>query len=183
MQLYRWFLAAFVVVFSYLQGENMEKAVQKKMVVFETTQGNITFELMPEVAPKACENFIGLVEKGYYNNTIFHRMIPGFMIQGGDPKGDGTGGSSIWGVNFEDEFSSQVLFDKEGLLAMANRGPKTNGSQFFITTAKTNWLNQRHTIFGKVTEGYDVVKKLESFGSPSGKPSKEQKIIQAYLKK
>lgn len=153
------------------------------IVVLETNQGVIEVKLMPEVAPKACENFKGLAEKGYYNGVIFHRVIKGFMIQGGDPTGTGTGGESLWGESFEDEVTPQVTFDKVGLLAMANAGPNTNGSQFFITTAKTPWLNMRHTIFGEVISGYDAVQKIESTAiGPSDKPLEAQKIIKAYIK-
>jgi len=153
-------------------------------VVLETTQGTIEIKLMPEVAPKACENFVGLVEKGYYDGTIFHRVIKGFMIQSGDPTGTGRGGNSLWGKPFNDEVSPEVKFDKPGLLAMANAGPNTNGSQFFITTVKTPWLDMKHTIFGEVVSGYDVVEKIEN--APTGKfdkPKVEQNIIKAYLKK
>lgn len=132
------------------------------VVTIETTQGAIQIALRPDVAPKACENFIGLSKKGYYNGVIFHRVIKGFMIQGGDPTGTGRGGESIWNRNFEDEFSPQVKFDRPGLLAMANRGPATNGSQFFITCAPTPWLNNKHTIFGEVIKGMDVVQKIEN---------------------
>ncbi len=153
------------------------------IVVLETNQGAIEIKLMPEVAPKACENFTKLAEKGYYNGLIFHRVIKGFMIQGGDPTGTGGGGESIWGKPFADEADQKVQFDSPGLLAMANAGPNTNGSQFFITTAKTPWLNGKHTIFGKVVSGYDVVEKIEN--SPTGRndrPKSEQKIVKAYLK-
>ena len=153
------------------------------IVVLETNQGNIEIKLMPEVAPKACENFTKLVEKGYYNGLIFHRVIKGFMLQGGDPTGTGRGGSSIWGKAFGDEVKDNVTFDKPGLLAMANSGPNTNGSQFFITTAKTPWLNMRHTIFGEVVSGYDVVQKIENTATDSeDRPVAEQKIIKAYVK-
>lgn len=158
--------------------------MEKKIVVLETNQGNIEIELMPEVAPKACENFIGLVEKGYYNGIIFHRIIKDFMIQGGDPTGTGRGGQSLWGKPFEDEVSAGIKFDDVGILAMANAGPNTNGSQFFITTVKTPWLNMKHTIFGKVTNGYDVVEKIENTAVGAlDKPITEQKIISAYVKK
>lgn len=157
--------------------------MDKNTVVLETTQGNIEIKLMPDVAPKACENFRGLVEKGYYNGTIFHRVIKEFMIQGGDPTGTGRGGSSIWGKPFEDEFKKDVTFNRKGLLAMANAGPRTNGSQFFITVAPTPWLDMHHTIFGEVTSGYDVVEKIENTPVGAGdKPVTEQKIIKAYLK-
>lgn len=152
------------------------------VIVMETTQGTIEIKLLPEVAPKAVENFIRLAQKGYYNNLTFHRIIPNFMIQGGDPQGTGRGGESIWGTQFEDEFNPQYKFDRPYLLAMANAGPKTNGSQFFITTASTPWLNNRHTIFGEVTSGSDVVKKLEAQGSPSGTPKEQQSMTKVYLK-
>lgn len=131
-------------------------------IIMETTEGPIEVTLMPGIAPKAVENFLTHAKDGYYNGTSFHRVIKDFMVQGGDPKGDGTGGESIWGEPFEDEFDPSVTFDRKGLLAMANRGPATNGSQFFITTAKTPWLNMKHTIFGEVSEGYDVIEKIES---------------------
>ena len=154
-----------------------------KIVVLETNQGLIEIKLMPDVAPKACENFIGLIQKGYYDGIIFHRVIKNFMIQGGDPTGTGTGGSSLWGTFFKDEVSSLVKFDKPGILAMANSGPNTNGSQFFITTVATPWLNMRHTIFGEVILGYDVVEKIKDTAVGAGdKPIVEQKIIKAYLK-
>ena len=154
----------------------------KAKVILETTQGVIEFKLFPNLAPKTCENFIGLVEKGYYNGVTFHRVIPKFMIQGGDPTGTGRGGKSVWGRPFEDEVTPDVRFDKFGLLAMANSGPGTNGSQFFITTAKTPWLNMRHTIFGEVATGYDIVEKLEQTPTDGNdRPVDEQKIIRAYV--
>jgi len=158
-------------------------AMDYKNVILETNQGNIEVKLMPEVAPKACENFSKLVESGYYNGIIFHRVIKGFMVQGGDPTGTGRGGESIWKKPFEDEVDSSVQFDDAGILAMANAGPNSNGSQFFITCAKTPWLNRRHTIFGKVVSGYDVVERIENTDvDASDRPIQEQKIIKAYLK-
>lgn len=152
-------------------------------VVLETTQGVIELKLFPEIAPKTCENFIGLVKKGYYDGIIFHRVIKKFMIQGGDPTGTGRGGESIWGSPFEDEFNNDVNFDKAGIIAMANSGPNTNESQFFITTVPTPWLNQKHTIFGEVIAGYENVQKIENQPTDSqSKPLTEQKIIKAYLK-
>jgi peptidylprolyl isomerase len=157
--------------------------MDKNTVVLETTQGVVEVKLMPDAAPKACENFRMLVEKGYYNGVIFHRVIRKFMIQGGDPTGTGRGGSSVWGKPFEDEFKKGVTFDRKGLLAMANSGPKTNGSQFFITVAPTPWLDNHHTIFGEVVSGYDVVEKIENVPTaPGDRPITEQKIIKAYLK-
>ncbi len=156
---------------------------QVNTVVFETTQGNVEFKLYPQQAPKAVENFVGLVKKGYYNGLIFHRVIKSFMVQGGDPTGTGSGGQSIWGKPFEDEFSPTLQFDRPGLLAMANAGPQTNGSQFFITTIATPWLNNHHTIFGEVSTGYDVVQKIENTPTgPGDRPRTEQKIIKAYVK-
>lgn len=160
-----------------------DEAMKGTTVVLETNQGAIEIQLFNEIAPKTCENFIGLVKKGYYDGLIFHRVIKNFMIQGGDPTGTGAGGESIWGKPFEDEVSSSVSFDKKGILAMANAGPNTNGSQFFITTAQTPWLNMRHTIFGEVTSGYDVVEKIENSQTDSSdRPVTVQKINRAYLK-
>jgi len=158
-------------------------AMGQNIVVLETNQGNIEIQLKNDIAPKACENFTKLVEKGYYNGLIFHRVIKGFMIQGGDPTGTGAGGQSIWGKPFEDEVTPVAKFDYAGILAMANSGPNTNGSQFFITCAKTPWLNMHHTIFGEVVSGMDVVQKIENAPADSGdRPISEQKIIKAYLK-
>lgn len=170
--------------FSHAQGsDEMSSSAAPTVFVFETTQGNFEVTLFSDKTPKTCENFVGLVKKHYYDGTIFHRVIKGFMIQGGDPAGNGTGGESIWGKSFADEFSPSLKFDKPGLLAMANRGPNTNGSQFFITTVPTPWLNQKHTIFGEVTSGYDVVKKIEMTPTgPGDRPVTPQKIIKIYPK-
>ncbi len=152
------------------------------VVVLQTNQGDIALELFPNIAPKAVKNFVELAKKGYYNNLIFHRVIKGFMIQGGDPTGTGRGGESIYGGVFENEYAPNVTFSKPGILAMANAGPNTNGSQFFITTAATPWLNGGYTIFGKVIKGYDVVKKIENTKTARGdRPVQEQKIIKAKL--
>jgi peptidylprolyl isomerase len=154
-----------------------------KEVVFETTSGEIVFQLYPEVAPKAVKNFVGLVEKGYYDGIIFHRVIKNFMIQGGDPTGTGRGGESLWGNAFEDEFKPGIVFDKKGILAMANSGKNTNGSQFFITTVKTPWLNGRHTIFGEVSHGYETIEKIENVQVGAGdKPIVTQTILKAYVR-
>lgn len=170
------FVTIFTLNLSTLFGLNGVE--DRPTATINTTQGPIEVVLYSDIAPKAVENFTKLAEKNYYNDTLFHRVIPGFMIQGGDPLGNGTGGQSIWGTNFEDEFSPTVKFTKPGLLAMANRGPKTNGSQFFITTAATPWLNQKHTIFGEVIKGYEVVQKIEK--KPTGsqnRPIEPQKIL------
>ncbi|MDD2383340.1 MAG: peptidylprolyl isomerase [Sulfurospirillaceae bacterium] len=169
--------------FLILMFMGMWSLVMGAQVVFETTQGKIVFALKPEVAPKACENFIGLVKKGYYDGIVFHRVIKNFMIQGGDPTGTGRGGESLYGKAFEDEFKANIVFDKAGILAMANAGKNTNGSQFFITTVPTPWLNGRHTIFGEVVEGMDVVRKIENTPvSGSDVPVTKQVILKAYLK-
>lgn len=130
------------------------------VAVIKTNMGTIELELFAKETPKTVENFVGLANKGYYKGIIFHRVIDNFMIQGGDPTGTGSGGKSLWGKSFNDEIVPQLVFDKEGLLAMANSGPNTNGSQFFITLAPTTWLNGHHTIFGKVIKGMDVVKAI-----------------------
>lgn len=155
-------------------------------VILETTQGIIELELFAEVAPLAVENFTTHVKNGYYDGIIFHRIIRAFMIQGGDPTGTGRGGESIWGKPFKDEYTDKV-FSHAGILAMANAGPHTNGSQFFITTAPTPWLNGRHTIFGQILENsLQTVKKLDSvatLGQAGGdRPLETQKIIKAYIK-
>jgi len=158
-------------------------AMDEKTVILETNQGNIEIKLKVDVAPKACENFVKLAEKGYYNGLIFHRVIKGFMIQGGDPTGTGMGGESIWGKPFEDEVTPVAKFDGPGILAMANSGPDTNGSQFFITCAKTPWLNMRHTIFGEVVSGLEVVQKIENTPvNAEDRPVTDQKITRAYIK-
>ena len=152
-------------------------------VVLETTQGDVEIELFPKHAPLAVANFVGHIKSGYYDGLIFHRVIDGFMIQGGDPLGTGTGGESIWDKPFPDEFTKEQRFDEEGLLAMANSGPMTNGSQFFITTSKPQWLNDKHTIFGQVVEGYENVQKIEKTETGArDKPVEEQKIVKAYVK-
>lgn len=158
-------------------------AMDEQSVILETNQGDIEIKLKTDIAPKTCENFVKLIEKGYYNGLIFHRVIKGFMIQGGDPTGTGMGGESIWGKPFEDEVTPQAKFDGPGILAMANAGPNTNGSQFFITCAKTPWLNMRHTIFGEVVSGLEVVQKIENTPvNAEDRPVSEQKIIRAYVK-
>jgi len=124
---------------------------------FDTSLGNFTIQLFEEQAPKTVDNFVKLAEKDFYNGVIFHRVIDGFMIQGGDPTGTGRGGP---GYKFADEFHPQLRHNSEGILSMANAGPNTNGSQFFITLAPTPHLDNRHAVFGKVVEGMDIVKKI-----------------------
>lgn len=175
-----------------------KEGTQVTEVIMNTNKGAIKLELYPEIAPKTVENFIGLAKENYYDGVIFHRVISDFMIQGGDPTGTGMGGKSIWGEQFEDEFSP-YLFNLRGALSMANAGPGTNGSQFFIVTAPevpanmmeqmsgagypedvieaydneggTPWLDQKHTVFGHVVEGMDIVDDINKTPTnPSDKP-------------
>ena len=128
---------------------------QNRKIKFTTNKGVFVAEMFEDKAPLTTKNFIELVEKGFYDGIIFHRVIDGFMIQGGDPTGSGMGGP---GYKIKDEFGEGLKHDDEGILSMANAGPNTGGSQFFITLAPTPWLNGHHAIFGKVVEGMDVVR-------------------------
>lgn len=181
----------FITSFTFAHGATQGAKGAGSTAVIKTGAGNITVKLFRDKAPKTVDNFFGLASgkkqwtdpatgkkmkgKPLYNGTIFHRVIPGFMIQGGDPLGTGTGGP---GYTFEDEFDASLKFDRPGILAMANAGPGTNGSQFFITVAPTPWLNNHHTIFGEVTKGMDIVQKIVS--APRGvgeRPVKPVKIL------
>lgn len=183
-------------------------AVEGPVAVLETTKGTVKIQLFPAQAPKTVENFVGLIEKGYYDGIIFHRVISDFMIQGGDPTGTGMGGESLWGDSFEDEFSDEV-FNLRGALSLANAGPNTNGSQFFIVQASrvpanmlrqlkglvpdevvsaygeqggTPWLDKRHTVFGHVIEGMDVVDDMAKVRvNYADKPLEDIKIIKATI--
>lgn len=178
--------------------------VKGPKATIKTNHGEIVIQLFPEQAPKTVENFVGLAKKGYYDGVIFHRVINDFMIQGGDPTGTGMGGESIWGAPFEDEFSNE-LFNIRGALSMANAGPATNGSQFFIVqnqnvpaqmagqmeaagypkeiiTAYENggtpWLDYRHTVFGQVTSGMDVVDEIATVERDMADKPKEDVVIE-----
>jgi peptidyl-prolyl cis-trans isomerase B (cyclophilin B) len=131
----------------------------EQIVVIKTNMGTIKLRLFPDKAPKTVENFEGLIKKKYYDGLIFHRVIPGFMIQGGDPKGDGTGGESLWGGVFDSEISPD-LHHIRGALSMANAGPNTNGSQFFIVQKDSQFLDGGYSIFGQAFEGMDIVDKI-----------------------
>jgi len=174
--------------------------VEGPKATIKTNYGDIQVQLFPKQAPKSVENFVGLAKKGYYDGIIFHRVIPDFMIQGGDPTGTGMGGESLWGNQFEDEFSQEV-FNLRGALSMANAGPNTNGSQFFIVQKSgldagmadqmaqagypdeivtaygnggTPWLDFRHTVFGAVSDGMDIVDKIASVATGAqDKPVKD----------
>jgi cyclophilin family peptidyl-prolyl cis-trans isomerase len=162
------FLLTLAIIFTSSQisfSQNSKSAVKKEtktqlVAVFETNMGTFECELFEDKAPKTVANFVGLAEKGYYDGVIFHRVIDNFVIQGGDPTGTGRGGESIYGHPFEDEFHPDLKHDKAGVLSMANAGPNTNGSQFFITLAPTPWLDNKHSIFGQVIKGMDVVRKI-----------------------
>lgn len=181
---------------------NLDQAKGPKATI-KTNHGDIVIQLFPEEAPMTVENFVRLAQKGYYDGVTFHRVISDFMIQGGDPEGTGAGGQSIWGHNFEDEFSNE-LFNLRGALSMANDGPNTNGSQFFIVQNKnmpkrfiqqlrdaqypeevvkaykqggTPWLDHRHTVFGHVTEGMDVVDEIAKVGKDGNDKPLEDVVI------
>lgn len=156
---------------------------EKLVAVVETNLGTVELELYAKETPFTVKNFVALSLKGYYNGLIFHRVITDFMIQGGDPTGTGEGGESIYGKYFEDEIVSKFHFDEAGVLAMANAGLNTNGSQFFITTVSTPWLDRKHTIFGKVNAGMNVVfeiskVKVDAFHKPIEKVVMEKIIIE-----
>ena len=164
---------------------------------FTTSEGSFNVRLFDQEAPSTVANFVGLAEgskewtdprtgrkvkQPYYNGTVFHRVIDGFMIQGGDPLGQGTGGP---GYMFGDEFSPKLRHSKAGILSMANRGPNTNGGQFFITLDQTPWLNDKHSVFGEVVDGMDVVKKIGSTATskPGDKPIKPITIQTVTIEK
>ena len=141
-----------------------------KVATMTTSQGEIRLELYDDKTPKTVANFVQLANAGFYDGLNFHRVIDDFMIQGGCPKGDGTGDP---GYSFDDEFHPSLKHDRAGVLSMANAGPNTNGSQFFICFTATPWLDGKHGVFGKVTKGMDVLKKLEAVGTRSGKPTED----------
>ena len=152
--------------------QTKKESQEMTVAVMKTNMGTIELELYADQTPKTVENFVGHADSGYYNGVIFHRVIANFMIQGGDPTGTGRGGESIWGKPFADEIVTSLNFNEPGVLAMANAGPNTNGSQFFITVAPTTWLDGKHSIFGKVINGMDVVYAISKVqtSKPGDKP-------------
>jgi cyclophilin family peptidyl-prolyl cis-trans isomerase len=167
--------------------EEEEKAVEElevegnmnTLVELETTMGTMKIKLYDDKAPNTAKNFKDLVEKGFYDGTIFHRVIKDFMIQGGDPTGTGTGGP---GYKIQDEFGPGLKHDRKGILSMANAGPNSGGSQFFITLVPTPWLDGKHAIFGELIEGMDVLDKIGTTPTgPGDRPKTEVKIIKARI--
>ncbi|MBI3927793.1 MAG: peptidylprolyl isomerase [Armatimonadetes bacterium] len=157
---------------------------QNQHAVIETSMGNIEIELFAKDTPKTVKNFVGLAERNYYDGVIFHRVIPNFMIQGGDPTGTGRGGESIYGARFEDEIVPSLTHAAPGILSMANAGPNTNGSQFFITLAPTDWLDGKHTVFGRVVAGMDVVKAIGTVArGPDDRPLTDVVMKKVTVKK
>ena len=157
----------------HAEGEDIVK------VKIETTMGEIHADLYAKEVPKTVENFVKLAKEGFYDGIIFHRVIPDFMIQTGDPTGTGMGGP---GYKFADEFASGLTHSKPGILSMANSGPNTNGSQFFITDAATPWLDKRHSVFGHVTQGLDIVKKIATAPRDAGdRPKTEIKMTKVTV--
>ncbi len=152
------------------------------VAVINTNMGTIEVELFADKTPKTVENFVGLANKGYYDGIIFHRVIADFMLQGGDPTGTGRGGESLWGTSFADEFVTELRHETPGILSMANSGPNTNGSQFFITLVPTPWLDGKHTIFGKVISGMNVVEDIGKIKTGAGdKPVEDVKMINVKI--
>ncbi|DBA81879.1 TPA: hypothetical protein ACH3X1_007594 [Trebouxia sp. C0004] len=155
-----------------------------RTAVIHSTRGDIHVKLFPEQCAKSVENWTTHSRNGYYDGVIFHRVIKGFMLQTGDPLGDGTGGTSIWGTEFQDEFDRSLRHDRPFTLSMANAGPNTNGSQFFITTVPTPWLDNKHTVFGRVTKGNDVVITIEKAKTDrNDKPFEDIKIVNIEVEK
>jgi cyclophilin family peptidyl-prolyl cis-trans isomerase len=173
-----------------LEGEKVKELLtleenQKLVAKINTTMGDIEIELFADKTPKTVENFVGLATQNYYDGIIFHRVIDQFMIQGGDPTGSGSGGKSYFGGSFEDEFNSELTHNGPGILSMANAGPNTNGSQFFITLVPTPWLDGKHSIFGKVIGGIEVVEAIGKVATskPFDKPIKDIVMNKVIIEK
>jgi len=150
-------------------------------VVIETSMGPIVVELYWDEAPLACESFYRLAGKGYYDGTLFHRVIKDFMVQGGDPTGTGRGGNSIWGKKFKDEITPKLKHTGAGIVSMANSGVDSNGSQFFFTLAPCPWLDGKHTIFGRISRGMKVLQRIGMIPTDKGdRPVQPLKIMRSY---
>ena len=187
-------MLSFGIIFAYGELNNVNSNNSDKgyfsmsdsitVAIIKTNMGTIEVELFADQTPKTVENFVGLAEKGYYNGIIFHRVIKDFMLQAGDPTGTGRGGASFWGGKFDDEFVSDLKHDTPGILSMANAGPNTNGSQFFITLVPTPWLDGKHTVFGKVINGMDVVYAIGEVKTAAGdKPVNEVVMEEVTIEK
>lgn len=177
-------MSSIIVVQPKLRKDSSRTYDMAQNVVLETSLGTVYIELYTNHAPKTCENFSLLAARGYFNGTIFHRIIPNFMIQGGDPTGTGRGGDSFWGGKFEDEIRSDLKHTGAGVLSMANSGKDTNGSQFFITLAPTPWLDGKHTIFGRVKSGMRVVQRMGLVKTgPEDRPEEEVVLNSARVLK
>jgi len=184
-------MLSFGILFAYGKLNNVNSNISDRgyfsmidsitVAIIKTNMGTIEVELFAEQTPKTVENFVGLAEKGYYNGIIFHRVIKDFMLQAGDPTGTGSGGASFWGGKFEDEFVSDLKHDTPGMLSMANAGPNTNGSQFFITLVPTPWLDGKHTVFGKVINGMDVVYAIGKVETVAGDKPVDEVVMEEVI--
>ncbi len=184
-------MLSFGILFAYGKLNNIKTNISDKgnyfmsdsitVAIIKTNMGTIEIELFADQTPKTVENFVGLAEKGYYKGVIFHRVIKDFMLQAGDPTGTGRGGASFWGGKFEDEFVSDLKHDTPGMLSMANAGPNTNGSQFFITLVATPWLDGKHTVFGKVINGMDVVYAIGKVKTAAGDKPVDEVVMEEVI--
>ncbi len=167
---------------SVTSSAGVSKSWQPQKCSLETTMGTIVVELYWKQAPNTCRNFAELCRRGYYSGIKFHRIISDFMVQGGDPTGTGRGGASIYGKFFEDELSSELKHTGAGIFSMANSGPDTNGSQFFITLSPTQWLDGKHTIFGRIATGMQVLHRIGMVETDEDdKPLDDIKIVKSYV--
>jgi cyclophilin family peptidyl-prolyl cis-trans isomerase len=164
-----------VVIFLFATGIGMAYAAERPIAKFDTSMGSFKVELLTDIAPITTKNFIDLSKKGFYDGVVFHRVIDKFMIQGGDPTGTGRGGP---GYTIPDEFGPGLMHDKPGILSMANAGPNTGGSQFFITLVPTPWLDGKHAIFGTVVEGMDIVSEIGSTKTGPG----DRPVVEVVIK-
>ena len=172
-------LTFFSLTFTLSAQDKTTAAAPNVTALIKTSRGDIEVKLFPDKAPQTVANFVKLAKSKFYDGLIFNRVMPGFMIQGGDPKGNGTGGP---GYSFTDEFDESLKHDKAGILSMANSGPNTNGSQFFITVAPTPHLDKKHSIFGEVTKGVEVAISISNVKADSTRPEKDVKILSIDVK-